>query len=102
MADFISRDLALEAIKNLSRNVDFDNEAEERGWSNAIDLAYAAVVGIPIADARPERHGRWVEDGSGVILCSECGEEHEWEDYRATYCEDCGAKMDGKDGESDG
>lgn len=101
MADFIKRDLALEAIKKLSRNVDFDNEAEERGWNNAIDLAYAAVVGIPIADARSERHRRWIDEGDGFLVCSECGEDHAWEDYRATYCEDCGAKMDGKDGESD-
>lgn len=37
--------------------------------------------------------GRWVVDGSGVVICSECGAEHEWLDYRASFCEDCGAKM---------
>ena len=26
--------------------------------------------------------------------CNEvCSEEHEWEDYRAPYCDTCGAKM---------
>ena len=25
------------------------------------------------------------------------GEEHEWVEYRAPYCETCGAKMDGKE-----
>lgn len=39
-------------------------------------------------------HGRWIKDGD-VVVCSNCGEEHAWDEYRATYCEDCGAKMDG-------
>ena len=51
---------------------------------------------VPSADVRSERHGRWIKDGD-VLVCSECGEEHAWGDYRATYCEDCGAKMDGKE-----
>lgn len=40
-------------------------------------------------------HGRWIKDKNGVIYCSECGEEHAWLDFRATYCDVCGAKMDG-------
>lgn len=23
-----------------------------------------------------------------------CGEEHEWDEYRAAYCDVCGAKME--------
>ena len=51
------------------------------------------------ADAAPVRHGRWIKDGD-MVVCSECGEEHAWDEYRSTYCEDCGAKMDleGNDG----
>lgn len=51
---------------------------------------------IPTAVVRPERHGRWIEEGD-IQICSECGEEHSWQDYRASYCDTCGAKMDGKD-----
>ena len=51
---------------------------------------------LPKVDAVPVVRGRWIVDDSGVIICSECGAEHEWQDYRATFCEDCGAKMDGK------
>ncbi len=47
---------------------------------------------IPAADVAPARRGRWIEEG-GIQICSECGEEHEWEDYRAPYCDTCGAKM---------
>lgn len=46
----------------------------------------------PAADVAPVRRGRWIEE-DGIQICSECGEEHEWEDYRAPYCDTCGAKM---------
>lgn len=48
----------------------------------------------PTIEAAPVVHGRWIKDGE-VVGCSECGEEHGWSEYRATYCEDCGARMDG-------
>ena len=51
----------------------------------------------PLPDVAPVVHGRWITDESGVSVCSNCGEEHEWDEYRPTYCEDCGAKMDGKE-----
>ena len=41
---------------------------------------------IPAADVAPVRRGRWIEE-DGIQICSECGEEHEWEDYRALYCD---------------
>lgn len=99
MAEHIERGLALERINDLRCEREFDSKEEERGWNNAIDVALSEVRRIPIADVRPERRGRWIKEGNGVIVCSECGEEHEWEYYRASYCEDCGAKMiDGEDG----
>ena len=51
---------------------------------------------IPAADVAPVRHGRWIEE-DGIQICSECGEEHEWEDYRAPYCDTCGAKMNNEE-----
>lgn len=51
---------------------------------------------IPAADVAPVRRGRWIEE-DGIQICSECGEEHEWEDYRAPYCDTCGAKMNKED-----
>ena len=50
------------------------------------------VADFPSADVAPVRRGRWIEE-DGIQICSECGEEHEWEDYRAPYCDTCGAKM---------
>lgn len=37
--------------------------------------------------------GEWIEE-DGVQICSNCGEEHEWVDYRAPFCDQCGAIMD--------
>lgn len=52
------------------------------------------IQDAPTVDAVPvARRGRWIEE-DGIQICSECGEEHEWEDYRAPYCDTCGAKMD--------
>ena len=51
---------------------------------------------IPAADVAPVRRGRWIGE-DGIQVCSECGEEHEWEDYRAPYCDTCGAKMNKED-----
>lgn len=56
----------------------------------------SAIDSIPTIDPdslRPKGH--WIDDGSGVIICSNCGEEHAWDDYRASFCEDCGADMRG-------
>lgn len=48
---------------------------------------------IPAADVAPIKRGRWIKEGE-ILVCSECGEEHAWDEYRASFCEDCGAKMD--------
>lgn len=60
--------------------------------SGAIECAISAIEMLPAADVTPVRRGRWIEE-DGIQICSECGEEHEWEDYRAPYCDICGAKM---------
>lgn len=52
------------------------------------------VIDAPAADVAPVVHGRWIEE-NGFQICSECGEEHAWDEYRAAYCDVCGAKMDG-------
>ena len=68
-----------------------DND-EADCFRDCIDL----IDSIPAADVAPVRRGRWIEE-DGIQICSECGEEHEWEDYRAPYCDTCGAKMDKED-----
>ena len=58
-----------------------------RAWNRRVR------VEVPAADVAPVRRGHWIEE-NGCQICSECGEEHEWDEYRAAYCDVCGAKME--------
>lgn len=62
-----------------------------------IEYAYAAeqlLDEIPAADVAPVVHGRWGDDGSGIIICSECGRGYSLIPRYTHYCPNCGAKMD--------
>lgn len=54
-----------------------------------------------IADAvlrkgyRKQSEGEWITDEKGYVTCSNCGEEHTWDEFRPPYCDMCGAKMKG-------
>ena len=62
------------------------------------------IENAPVVDAVPVRHGRWKEDpsGYGFWICSVCGfvSEASAADMLYKFCPVCGAKMDGKDGDS--
>lgn len=59
----------------------------------------------PTVDAVPVRHGRWIRHDYADIVDGyyvpeyECSECHSWKKGDSDYCPDCGARMDGKDGE---
>lgn len=52
----------------------------------------------PAADVVEVRHGEWVYGEFDIPHCSECGVEV-MPNNVSNYCPNCGAKMDGKDGE---
>ena len=59
------------------------------------------VEGMPLAaDVAPVVHGRWTHLGGDEWCCSVCGfvitTEGSWDKPTKKYCEDCGAKMDGR------
>lgn len=74
-------------------------------------ISLTAINAIPAADVAEVRHGKWVWDengldwGLGAWECSECHRKPEtwWEAYNgnpyrcagSSYCNNCGAKMDG-------
>lgn len=99
MIEYIEREAAYRFAQDQWKK---ETGAYSKGWNNALGVMKGALHNndaIPAADVVPVRHGRWIKDGDeGPVYCSECGEEHEWEDYRASYCDCCGAKMD-KDGD---
>lgn len=77
-----------------------DDEEFTKAFVRGMELVKKAEEETPTADVQEVRRGKWIidEDG-GVVICSECGEEHMWNDFRPPYCDMCGAKMDG--GKSD-
>ena len=65
-----------------------------------------ALGRVETVDAVPVVHGRWIDIDSEMytwkIRCSKCGHERSMMStgqIYPMYCEDCGTRMDGKDGE---
>ena len=57
------------------------------------------VKGAPTVDAVPVVHGEWTDKDGGIATCSVCGDR--WGVWSVMkYCPNCGAKMDGKDGDA--
>lgn len=80
MADYIEREAALNA-QNKSMNLAECRKRLER---------------LPVADVAPVRHGQWLRGNMptyGGYKCSVCGGNTVH--YKANYCPNCGARMDG-------
>ena len=56
-----------------------------------------AIDNAPSIEAEPVRHGHWYW-ADNVRCCSMCGQRSIY--FEAPYCQWCGAKMDGKDGDT--
>lgn len=87
---------ALDAIDNRIRQIGYED-------SVLVLSIRQAVRDVKPVDAVPVRHGRWKEDkgGYGFWICSYCNFVSEASGANILYkfCPNCGAKMDGKDGE---
>lgn len=79
------RPIDASALREKIMTENYDNDT----INNFLDLVDFA----PTLDYELVVHAHWIEDDDCQI-CSNCGEEHCWAEYRASYCEDCGAKMD--------
>ena len=97
MAEYIEREVLYEKAYWHGEHPDVDNPFPD--GVDAIDIK--DVDAIPSADVAPVRHGRWVDNGipnsilSGCSVCGfTCGSSSFF------YCPNCGAKMDGGDGNS--
>lgn len=90
---YINRKQTEDAIRKYADQKHSNGEQIE--YINGILKAISVINEQPAADVKEVKHGYWITDEKGIVICSECGEEHAWDEYRATYCEDCGAKMDG-------
>ena len=66
---------------------------EGKGEHYAYSVVLNEVLNRPAADVAPVVRAHWIEQ-DGMQICSNCGEEHTWDDFRAAYCDCCGAKME--------
>ena len=93
MTKYVDIDEVKEAVRMAECDADYDGRRFDAEFiENALDF-------IPAADVATVVHGRKIEDGDiGCFwLCSLCGE---CLPYGANYCPNCGAKMDGGDGDA--
>lgn len=92
MAEYIKRETAVKAVMAAK-------------WVDGSDgaMAMEIVASPPAADVAPVVHGRWAHLGGDEWCCPVCGfvitTEGSWDKPTKKYCEDCGAKMDGGDGD---
>lgn len=62
------------------------------GFDDAINAAYDKIANEPTITIR---HGEW----NDFLKCSECGQMAPYLLFGLKYCPNCGAIMDGKDGD---
>ena len=110
MAEYIERKKLEEAFDNADPDVcesDLDGHSD---WGFGRENVRDVIRGVPAADVAPVVHGRWEDSidewfGTDVYTCSKCREsyvlvegtpkENLWH-----YCPNCGAKMNGGDGDA--
>ncbi len=107
MAEYIEREKVYEMLHAIG-GCGAETGSWADGWDKAIDTAIDGLTEIPAADVRPERHGRWVNKRGNkgawhLWRCTACGEAVVNPALKRInmpkYCLNCGAKMDGEDGE---
>ena len=101
---YIEREATINRIKEYALDaydIDLDDAKQFNGSSrteNCCEGLYEAtelVDDIPAADVAPVVHGRWIDDGRGIIICPECERGYNLHAKYTHYCPNCGAKMDG-------
>ena len=104
MAEYIEREATVKLLRRLESR---DYRREKGSIQEAIKMVSFPEY-TPSADVAPVRHGRWIDTYPDIEpnpmfmygICSECGFEQGISKY-LSYCPNCGAKMDGGDGNSD-
>ena len=95
MADYISREAAIEKIRVAGCTDCGGSSGTICGFcdfGNAIRL----IKRLPAADVEPVRRGRWGKKQGGFwefAACSLCGEKTPTVGIIPNYCPNCGAKM---------
>ena len=119
MAEYIEREAISEEIRKCYYK-NPPNFSYGEGFDRGLDRAQRAILNAPAADVATVRHGRWIfgkdlpyswgqiPKNKYHLYCSECleqafnrSEDNDPDfDVDTSYCPNCGAKMDGGDGNS--
>lgn len=90
---YINRKNTEEAIRKYADEKHSNGEQIE--YINGILKSISVINEQPTANVEEIKRGKWITDENGIVICSECGEEHEWQDFRPPYCDMCGARNGG-------
>lgn len=105
MAEYIERGAALHEIERREALMVGDKCV-------SVDAMKFFIKNRPAADVAPVVHGHWIsltDCSNAGVYCSICHKKVYKEDYawcnrknkvRSSYCPNCGAKMDGGDGDT--
>ena len=96
MDDYIERD-ALREILDGWRDAHAD--VYDVHGCGLLEDVICEVDAQTAADVAPVVHARWIDDGSGIIICQKCERGYNLHAKYTNYCPNCGAKMDGGDSE---
>lgn len=109
MSEYISREAVLSKCADIWDNAD---ETTQTGVDtiNTIDEITDFIESLPTADVYPAKHGRWenehIEDDEAWWAdCTNCKLETHSRFGRVSFyvfCPNCGARMDLKDGDTNG
>jgi hypothetical protein len=92
MAEYIERE-ALREILDGWRDAHAD--VDDVHGCGLLEDVICEVDAQTAADVAPVVHARWIDDGSGIIICPECERGYNLHAKYTHYCPNCGVKMDG-------
>lgn len=98
MGDLISREALIEVIRKSTYVTSmYFGKNDWHEWIDR-DRVFAVINGAPAVDAKPVRHGKWINAGHDAFTqyrrCSSCARLLA-NAPAYDYCPGCGAKMDG-------
>lgn len=94
MARYVDADATLEIYKGWLPQL---ARPEDKGDRTGVETCIIVLENAPTADVVGVKHGYWKREKlvmcEPYYLCSICGKLH---DQEYLYCNECGAKMDGR------
>lgn len=99
--EFIKRKDVLECIKESRDGIDWGQSEDGDAFLHYSACLYRTIASnecFPSADVAEVRHGEWIKEKDGCVVCSICGYPDEinlisYEFMYNNFCANCGADM---------